>query len=80
MTSYDEFEDYGPDQWEKFNEFYMAYVTYLWAIMKCHTVIKTETAKNLLEMIKTVEFDVIVSDITLHECFYGLWEVKIMYI
>ncbi|XP_011861649.1 PREDICTED: UDP-glucuronosyltransferase 2B1-like [Vollenhovia emeryi] len=74
MTSHDKFEDYCPDQWEEFNEFYMAYVAYLWGIIKCDTVIKTKAAKELLEMIKTVEFDVIVHDVTLQQCFYGLWE------
>ncbi|XP_011706699.1 PREDICTED: uncharacterized protein LOC105461884 isoform X2 [Wasmannia auropunctata] len=71
------FEDanYGPDQWEKLMEFYMAHVTYQFAISYCDILIKTNAAKQLLEMIKTIKFDVIVADISLHQCFYGLWEV-----
>ncbi|XP_011702410.1 PREDICTED: UDP-glucuronosyltransferase 2B1-like isoform X2 [Wasmannia auropunctata] len=75
MMSSDDYEDYGPAQWEKYSVLHMAYITYQWAIYGCYKAIKTNTAKELLEMIKTVEFDVIVQDITLHQCFYGLWEV-----
>ncbi|XP_070530389.1 UDP-glycosyltransferase UGT5-like isoform X2 [Cardiocondyla obscurior] len=75
MISPDEFNDFGPDKWEKLNEFYSAYVFYVWAIIKCEAEIKTETAKNLLELVKTVEFDVIVLDITMHQCFSGLYEI-----
>ncbi|XP_011858394.1 PREDICTED: UDP-glucuronosyltransferase 2B1-like [Vollenhovia emeryi] len=74
FTSHDKFQDYCLDQWEQFNEFYMAYVGYYWGITKCDTVIKTKAAKELLERIKAVEFDVIVQDMTVQECFYGLWE------
>lgn len=77
MTSYDQFTDYGPDEWEKLDEFYTAYVSYLWGIIKCNTMRKTNAAKELLEMVKTVEFDVIIQDISLNQCFYGLWEVSI---
>jgi len=77
MTSYDQFTDYGPKEWEKFDELYTAYISYLWGIIKCDTMIKTNTAKKLLEMVKTVEFDVIIQDICLYQCFYGLWEVSI---
>lgn len=72
----DKYEDYGPMQWEK-SVFYMAYETYQWAIYGCDRMIKTNIARELLQMIKTVEFDVIVQDITIHQCLYGLWEVKI---
>lgn len=75
MTSHDEYVGYGPDEWEQLNEFYTAYIVYLWAILKCDTLIKTNAAKELLEIVKTVKFDVIVADITLSECFYGLWEI-----
>ncbi|XP_071625903.1 UDP-glycosyltransferase UGT5-like [Temnothorax longispinosus] len=75
MAPSPEYMDYSPDQWAHFNEFYMSYATYLWGIIKCDKMTKTKAARNLLEMVKTVEFDVIVSDITLHHCFYGLWEV-----
>ncbi|TGZ51158.1 UDP-glucuronosyltransferase 2B17 [Temnothorax longispinosus] len=74
MNSSDKYEDYGPAQWEKYNAFHMAYVTYQWAIYGCDRVIKTNAAKELLEMIKTVKFDVIVQDVTLHQCLYGLWK------
>lgn len=77
MNSSDEYEDYSPKQWEKFNVLYTAYITYKWAIFGCHRVIKTNAAKELLELIKIIKFDVIVQDITLSQCFYGLWEVKI---
>lgn len=73
----DEYEDYGPTQWEKFNIFNTAYAIYQWALYGCGRIIKTNAARELLEMIKTVEFDVIVQDITLHQCLYGLWEVMI---
>ncbi|XP_012530233.3 uncharacterized protein LOC105833218 [Monomorium pharaonis] len=75
MTPSDEFADYGPDEWEKLNEFYTAYAVYVWAIVKCDKLTQTNAAKELLEMIKTVKFDVIVTDITLSQCFYGLWEI-----
>ncbi|XP_071573103.1 UDP-glycosyltransferase UGT5-like [Temnothorax nylanderi] len=75
MAPSSEFMDYSPDQWAHLNEFYTSYATYLWGIIKCDKMRKTKAARNLLEMVKTVEFDVIVSDITLHHCFYGLWEV-----
>lgn len=71
-----EYKDYNPTQWEK-SIFYMTYATYQRAIYGCDRVIKTNAARELLEMIKTVEFNVIVQDITLHQCLYGLWEVKI---
>ncbi|XP_025990738.1 UDP-glycosyltransferase UGT5 isoform X2 [Solenopsis invicta] len=75
MESYEEAEDYNPSDWERYSVLYMAYFTYQWGIDGCNAVIKTKVAKELLEMIKTVEFDVIVQDITLTQCLYGLWEV-----
>jgi len=69
--------NYDPVKWERYSVFYMLYSTYQWGIHVCDTVIKTKTAKKLLEMIKTIKFDIILQDITLNECLYGLWEVKI---
>lgn len=70
-------EDYKPNEWEKYSVFYMTYFIYEWATYVSEKIIETEAAKELLEMIKKVEFDVIVQDITIPECLYGLWEVNI---
>jgi len=72
-----ESDDYDPSEWEKYSVFHMMYFTHQWGFVACDTIVKTKAARELLEMIKTVEFDVIVQDISLHECLYGLWEVKI---
>jgi len=76
MKTYGE-SNYNLSEWEKYSVFYMTYYTYQWGIVACDRIVKTKAAKELLEMIKTVEFDVIVHDIILNECLYGLWEVKI---
>ncbi|XP_018341764.1 PREDICTED: UDP-glucuronosyltransferase-like [Trachymyrmex septentrionalis] len=68
-------EDFDPVKWEQYNVFYMMYSAYHWGIYACDSVIKTEAAKKLLEMIKTVEFDIILQDVTFNECLYGLWEI-----
>ncbi|XP_036139103.1 UDP-glycosyltransferase UGT5-like [Monomorium pharaonis] len=73
MESYEESEDRS--EWEDYSVLYMTYFIYEWSIHKCNTIIKTKAAEELLETIKTVEFDVIVHDITLDQCFYGLWEI-----
>ena len=78
MESYEEAEDYNPSDWERYSVLYTAYFTYQWGIDGCNAVIKTKAAKELLELIKTVKFDVIVQDITLTQCLYGLWEVKML--
>ncbi|KAG5338450.1 UD2C1 glucuronosyltransferase, partial [Acromyrmex heyeri] len=75
MKTYEESEDYNPSEWEQYSVFYMGYFTYQWGINACEAMTKTKAAKELLEMIKNVEFDVIVQDITLTQCFYGLWEI-----
>ncbi|XP_011705118.1 PREDICTED: UDP-glucuronosyltransferase 2B19-like, partial [Wasmannia auropunctata] len=75
MKTYEESEDYNPSEWERYSVIRMAYFTYQWGIQACEAEIKTKAAKELLEMVKTVKFDVIVQDITLHQCFYGLWEI-----
>jgi len=77
MKTYEKSEDYNPSDWEEYSVLYMTYFVYQWGIVACDNIVKTKAAKELLEMIKTVEFDVIVHDITLDECLYGLWEVKI---
>ncbi|EFN78744.1 UDP-glucuronosyltransferase 2B18 [Harpegnathos saltator] len=41
----------------------------------CEKIINTKAAKELLETVKNIEFDVIVQDVTLNQCLYGLWEV-----
>lgn len=76
MEAYEEAEDYNPSEWEQYSVLYTAYFTYYWGVLACDSLIKTKEAKELLETIKTVEFDVVVQDITLTQCFYGLWEVK----
>lgn len=76
MQTYEESADYNPAEWEQYTVFYTAYFTYQWGIDACESVLKSKASKELLETVKTVEFDVIVQDITLTQCFYGLWEVK----
>jgi len=44
----------------------MEYFVYQWGINSCDAIIQTKAAKELLEIIKSVEFDVIVQDITLN--------------
>ncbi|CAL1673539.1 unnamed protein product [Lasius platythorax] len=68
-------EDYDPTEWEKFSIIYTTYFLYSVGVSFCEQTIETKEGKELLEMVKTVEFDVIVQDITLYQCLYGLWEV-----
>ncbi|XP_071578946.1 UDP-glycosyltransferase UGT5-like [Temnothorax nylanderi] len=75
LQTNEEAEDYNPVEWEQYSVLYTAYFTYQWGIHACDTMTNTKAAKELLEMIKTIEFDVIVQDIALTQCFYGLWEV-----
>ncbi|KAL6262841.1 hypothetical protein P5V15_005631 [Pogonomyrmex californicus] len=75
METYKTDDDYNPVEWESYGVFYSAYFTYEWGIISCERILQNKRAKELLKLIKTVEFDVIVQDITLHQCFYGLWEV-----
>ncbi|KAL6445605.1 hypothetical protein ACFW04_000851 [Cataglyphis niger] len=70
-------ENYNPAEWEKYSVFYMTQFIYEWSTFVSEKIIETKGAKELLEMIKKVEFDVIVQDITIPECLYGLWEVNI---
>ncbi|XP_011705489.1 PREDICTED: UDP-glucuronosyltransferase 2B19-like, partial [Wasmannia auropunctata] len=75
MDEFEGSEDFNPAEWMHYSSFYMVYFIRNYGIKACSTVIETKEAKNLLEMIKTVEFDVIVHGITLVECLFGLWEV-----
>ncbi|XP_072759090.1 UDP-glucosyltransferase 2-like [Anoplolepis gracilipes] len=76
MKELHESEDYDPNEWENFGIIYTTYFLYVhWATPFCEKTIETKEAKELLEMIKNVEFDVIVQDVTLYQCLYGLWEV-----
>ncbi|XP_071579798.1 UDP-glycosyltransferase UGT5-like [Temnothorax nylanderi] len=75
MHTYEEAEDYNPAALKEYSTLYMIHFVYQFIINTCDTVIKTKAAKELLEMTKSVEFDVIVQDITMSHCFYGLWEV-----
>jgi len=77
MKTHQESDYNNVSEWEEYSVFYMMYATYQWGIFGCDMIVKTKTAKELLEMIKTVKFDVIVQDITLPQCLCGLWEVKI---
>ncbi|XP_024878378.1 uncharacterized protein LOC112458802 isoform X1 [Temnothorax curvispinosus] len=76
MDTYDESNKYDPLEWQKYSVFYTAYFVYQCGINACDTMIKIKTARDLLKVIKTVEFDVIVQGVTAIQCFYGLWEVK----
>jgi len=73
-----EAEDYDPNDWEKLNVFQTIYLFYNnIGLSICEKTVETKGAKELLEMIKNVEFDVIVHDLTLLQCLYGLWHVRI---
>ncbi|TGZ47946.1 UDP-glucuronosyltransferase 2B19, partial [Temnothorax longispinosus] len=75
MQSVEKSDDYNLVKWEQYSVFYTMYSIYQFSMLfACDTSIKTEAAKELLEMTKTVKFDVIVQDITSSQCFYGLWE------
>lgn len=77
MQQWQESEDYDPNEWGKFSPIYMSYFMYSVALSACEKVVETNEAKELLEIIKNVEFDVIIQDVTLHQCLYGLWQVRI---
>ncbi|XP_018400011.1 PREDICTED: UDP-glucuronosyltransferase 2B20-like [Cyphomyrmex costatus] len=75
MEEFDESGSFNPIEWEQYSVPYSIYYLYQLCNMGCNMIINTKAAKELLEMIKTVEFDIIVQDITCDECLYGLWEV-----
>jgi len=67
-----------PNDWENFNAFQTMYLLYNnIGLSVCEKIVETKEAKELLEMIKNVKFDVIVHGITLLQCMYGLWDVRI---
>lgn len=68
-------EDYNPSDWISLNTFTTIKFLYDWGWDLCERVIETKAAKELLEKVKNTEFDVIVQDVTLNQCLYGLWEV-----
>ncbi|XP_072759513.1 UDP-glucosyltransferase 2-like [Anoplolepis gracilipes] len=68
-------EEYNPAEWEGYSVFRMIHFIYEWFTEASEKIIETKGAKELVEMIKKVEFDVIVQDITIPESFYGLWEI-----
>ncbi|XP_011699201.1 PREDICTED: UDP-glucuronosyltransferase 1-7-like isoform X2 [Wasmannia auropunctata] len=68
-------EDLNFAEWAQHSSLYMIYFMYYLQIHACDTIIETKAAKELLEMIKSVEFDVIVLNITIMECLYGLLEI-----
>lgn len=70
-------EEYDPAEWEKYTVFYMTYFIYEWATFSSEKLIKTIGAKELLEIIKNIKYDVIVHDISMPEFLYGLWDVSI---
>jgi len=53
---------------------------YSWASASCERITQTKAAKELLEMVKQNQFDVIVQDVTLDQCLYALWEVNEIFI
>ncbi|XP_025268314.1 UDP-glucuronosyltransferase 2B31-like [Camponotus floridanus] len=75
MQQLHEAKDFNPNDWQKLNIFQMMYTVYDTGLLTCEKIVESREAKELLEMIKNVEFDVIVHDITLLQCLYGLWEV-----
>lgn len=77
MKELAESDDYDPNEWEKYGIIYGVYHLYNLGISFCEKTTATKEAKELLEMIKNVKFDVIVQDVTLYQCLYGLWEVRI---
>ncbi|XP_070154423.1 UDP-glucosyltransferase 2-like [Polyergus mexicanus] len=75
MKELAESKDYDPNEWERLSIIEGIYFVYNWGISFCEKTIAIKEARELLEMIKNVEFDVIVIDVTLYQCLYGLWEV-----
>ncbi|XP_011705694.1 PREDICTED: UDP-glucuronosyltransferase 1-9-like [Wasmannia auropunctata] len=75
IDEFEKSEEFNPTVWAEYSAFYMSYFMFDLGIQTCDIVIETKAAKELLETIKTVEFDVIVQDISLLECLFGLWEV-----
>ncbi|KAL6445603.1 hypothetical protein ACFW04_000851 [Cataglyphis niger] len=75
MKELAESDDHDPNEWAKQGIIYGIYYLYNKGMSLCEQTIATKEAKELLKMIKNVKFDVIVQDVTLYQCLYGLWEV-----
>ncbi|XP_014489120.1 PREDICTED: UDP-glucuronosyltransferase 2B20-like [Dinoponera quadriceps] len=75
MSKLIEGDDYDPTEWKEFSTFKTIQFVYVWGQDMCKNITKTKAAKELLETVKNVEFDVIIQDVTLNQCLYGLWEV-----
>ncbi|XP_032676826.1 UDP-glucuronosyltransferase 2B31-like isoform X2 [Odontomachus brunneus] len=68
-------DDYDPTKWREFSTLQTIQFVYSWGHDMCEKIITTKAAKELLKTVKNVKFDVIVQDVTLNQCLYGLWEV-----
>lgn len=75
MKQLSEDESYDLTEWRKYNAFEMMYNVYVWGNLVCEQVTNTKNAKELLKIVRNIKFDVIVQDVTLVQCLYGLWEV-----
>lgn len=69
-------DDYDPTEWREFSTLKTIQFVYSWGHDMCEKIIATKAAKELLKTVKNVKFDVIVQDVTLNQCLYGLWEVS----
>jgi len=63
-------------EWQNINVISSSYFIYSWGSTSCERITRTKGANELLEMVKHKQFDVIVQDVTLDQCLYGLWEVN----
>lgn len=70
-------EKYKPSEWSKFSVPYMSYFIYEKSIRLCEMILETEGAKDTLDLVKNMEFDVIIQDVTVMQCMYGIWEVSV---
>lgn len=77
MKELRESDNHDPVEWMDYSVFYMSYFTYYWSTSTCEKITQTKGAKELLELVRNNKFDVIVQDVSLHQCLYGLWEVNI---
>lgn len=69
-------DDYNPLEWKRFSTLKMIQFLYAFSNDICEKITKTKVAKELLETVKNVKFDIIVQDVTTSQCLYGLWEVS----
>ena len=69
--------NYDPLDWAKFSILYTSFFVYYKSIKTCDMILATDGAKDTLELVKNVEFDVIIQDVTLMQCMYGIWEVSV---